>query len=265
MGPRPTRILITNDDGIDAPGLHALAGAVRRHGFAPVVAAPAEEASGMSAALTAVTRRGRVAFEKRPQGYAVAASPAYIVLLASLGVFGPPPEIVLSGINRGANTGTAVLHSGTVGAALTAANNGARGLAVSLDVLAGGEVSSGGNAVTVTDDPRLHWHTAADLAAGLLGWLSEAPPRTVANLNVPDRPEPELAGLRQARLASFGQVRMAVAEAGEDFARLTLERGELPEEDSDVVLLDRGYATLTALQPVTEARHVVVPAQRHPR
>jgi 5'-nucleotidase len=57
--------------------------------------------------------------------YAVAASPAYIAVLARVGVFGPPPEILLSGINRGANAGHALLHSGTVGAALTAANNGA--------------------------------------------------------------------------------------------------------------------------------------------
>jgi 5'-nucleotidase len=256
------RILITNDDGIEAPGILALAGAVRARGFEPVVAAPATEASGMSAALTAVTREGRIAFKKQPQGYAVEASPAYIVVLASLGVFGPPPEIVLSGINRGANTGTAVLHSGTVGAALTAANRGARALAVSLDVIAPGDLSTGGNGFTITEDALLHWHSAADLAADLLDWLTGCPPRTVVNLNVPDRPISELAGLRPATLASFGQVRMAVAEHGEDFARLTLERGELPEPSSDVVLLDQGYATLTALQPVTEAPNIRIPSQR---
>ncbi|GAA0576366.1 5'/3'-nucleotidase SurE [Paractinoplanes ferrugineus] len=249
------RILITNDDGIDAPGLIALAEAVRAHGFNPVVAAPAEEASGMSAALTAVTDRGRITFRKKPHGYGVAASPAYIVVLAALGVFGPPPQIVLSGINRGANTGTAVLHSGTVGAALTAANHGARGLAVSLDVLTPGNTGP----LTLAEDAALPWPTAATLAAGLLDWLAGTPPGTVANLNVPDRPTAEI---RHATLATAGQVRMAVAEQGEDFARLTFERGAAPAPGSDVVLLAQGYATLTALRPVAEATGVLIPAQR---
>ncbi|MEU4241855.1 5'/3'-nucleotidase SurE [Actinoplanes sp. NPDC026619] len=250
------RVLITNDDGADAPGIRALASSVRDRGYETVVAAPAEEASGMSAALTAVTEDGRVAFRTHPLGYAVAASPAFIVVLAALGVFGPPPDLVLSGINRGANTGRGVLHSGTVGAALTAANQGFRGLAVSLDVIAPGDT------FTVTEDARLHWSTAADLAADLLDRLADAPHRTVLNLNVPDRPAAEL---RRATLASFGQVRMAVAEHGADFARLTLERDEPPEENSDVALLSQGYATLTALQPVTEAPNISIPTQRIPR
>ncbi|GIM91201.1 5'/3'-nucleotidase SurE [Paractinoplanes toevensis] len=259
-----TRVLITNDDGVDAPGIRALAEAVRGRGYDTVVAAPAEEQSGMSAALTAVTEGGRVAFETRPPGYAVAASPAYIVMLAFLGVFGPPPDVVLSGINRGANTGRAVLHSGTVGAALTAANHGARALAISLDVIAPGELDSGGTAFTITDDASLHWTTAADLAADLVDWLTESPPGTVANLNVPDRAGSELAGLRRATLANFGQVRMAVAEQGADFARLTLERGDPADEGSDVALLEQGFAALTALRPVAEAANTAIPTQRAP-
>ncbi|GAA2615640.1 5'/3'-nucleotidase SurE [Paractinoplanes durhamensis] len=256
------RVLITNDDGVDAPGIHALAAAVRGRGFEVVVAAPAAEASGMSAALTAVTEDGRVVFEQRPEGYGVVASPAFIVVLASLGVFGPPPDVVLSGINRGANTGRGVLHSGTVGAALTAANHGFRGLAVSLDVIAPGDVGSGGNAFTVTEDARLHWATAAELAADLVPWLAETPPATVVNLNVPDRPA---AGLRSATLASFGQVQMAVAEQGEGFARLILQRGGPAEEGSDVALLEQGHATLTVLRPITEAANIAIPAQRTAR
>ncbi|GIF20202.1 5'-nucleotidase [Actinoplanes tereljensis] len=260
-----TRILITNDDGVDAPGIRALAEAVRARGFDPVVAAPAEEQSGMSAALTAVTEGGRVTLKTRPHGYGVTATPAYIVVLAFLGVFGPPPDIVLSGINRGANTGRGVLHSGTVGAALTAANHGARALAVSLDIIAPADVHSGGAAFSITADESLHWTTAAEQAADLLDWLTESPPATVANLNVPDRPASALAGLRPATLATFGQVNMAVAERGDDFARLTLERGAPPEEGSDVALLTQGYATLTALSPISEATTIPIPTQRTPR
>src|SRR5690242_12696364 len=102
------RILITNDDGVAAPGIRALALAVARD-HEVVVAAPREEQSGMSAALTAVVDDGQIVVSPYDleglTAYAVAASPAYIVVLASLGVFGPPPDLVLSGINRGANAG----------------------------------------------------------------------------------------------------------------------------------------------------------------
>ena len=66
--------------------------------------------------------------------YGVDAAPGFIALIASRGAFGPPPALVLSGINRGLNTGHAVLHSGTVGAAMTGRVNDCRALAVSLDV-----------------------------------------------------------------------------------------------------------------------------------
>ena len=81
--------------------------------------------------------------------YGVGGSPGFIALIALHGAFGPPPIVVLSGINRGANAGRAVLHSGTVGAAFTAAANGCRAMAVSLDVLSAGEATaaSGGAAV----------------------------------------------------------------------------------------------------------------------
>jgi 5'-nucleotidase len=263
------RILVTNDDGVDAPGIRALARAARAEGHEVVVAAPAAEASGMSAALTAVTAEGRIVVERREPGdppvYAVAASPAYIVVLAALGVFGPPPEVVLSGINRGANAGHAVLHSGTVGAALTAANNGARAMAVSLDVLnpTPGGVASGGAAIVVPDDSVLHWDTAAELARTLLGWLSGAPPRTVLNLNVPDRPPAGVAGLRQATLGEFGQARMTVAETGDGFVRTAVVRtGERVVPGTDLAWLAEGYATVSAIRPPAETTDVHIPAQR---
>ena len=264
------RILVTNDDGVDAPGIRALAEAARAGGHEVVVAAPVAEASGMSAALTAVTDDGRIVLERRKLGelpaYAVAASPAYIAMLAGLGVFGPPPEVLLSGINRGANAGHAVLHSGTVGAALTAANNGARAMAVSLDVLnpvTSAGAASGGAAIVVPDDSVLHWATAADLAGTLLGWLAEAPPRTVLNLNVPDRAPADVAGLREATLAGFGQAQMAVAETGEGYVRTTVRRsGERLVPGTDLAWLADGYATVTAIRPPAETTEVRVPAQR---
>ncbi|WP_127507329.1 5'/3'-nucleotidase SurE [Actinoplanes solisilvae] len=261
------RILITNDDGVAAPGIRALALAVARD-HEVVVAAPREEQSGMSAALTAVADDGQIVVSPYDlaglTAYAVAASPAYIVVLASLGVFGPPPDLVVSGINRGANAGRAVLHSGTVGAALTAANNGIRGLAVSLDVLnptSAGSPATGGNAIVVPADEDLHWETAASAAVMLLGALIAAPDRTVLNLNVPDRGE--VAPLREATLAWFGQAQLAVAEAGEGFVRTSIERsGDELVPGTDMALLAEGFATVTAIRPPAEVSGVRIPAQR---
>ncbi|GAA0471860.1 5'/3'-nucleotidase SurE [Paractinoplanes deccanensis] len=264
------RILVTNDDGVRAPGIRALALAAHEAGYDVVVAAPREEASGMSAALTAVTSEGRIVVERHDWqdlvAYGVTASPAYITVLAGLGVFGEPPDLVLSGINRGANAGRAVLHSGTVGAALTAANDRVRAMAVSLDVLSPSDVdatASGGAAIVVPDDSVLHWETAARTAADLLDWLTEAPAGTVLNLNVPDRSLDEVAGLREATLAPFGQAQMALAESGEGFVRTAIEKtGEPLVPGSDIALLAEGYATVTAIRPPSEISGVRLPAQR---
>ncbi|WBB80543.1 5'/3'-nucleotidase SurE [Micromonospora sp. WMMD882] len=271
-GDRPARVLVTNDDGVHAPGIRWLARAAYDRGADVVVAAPREEASGMSAALSAVTDEGRVVFTGTElaglpgvPAYGVAASPAYIAVLAGLGVFGPPPDLVLSGINRGANAGYAILHSGTVGAALTAGNNGARALAVSLDVLTptAASAGSGGAAIAVldqVDDESRHWATAADLAGRLLPWLLDAAPGTVLNLNVPDLPAAEVAGLRQATLAPFGQVQMTVAETGEGYVRTSVEENggrRLP--GTDLALLADGYAAVTAVQGLAHLPDVVLP------
>lgn len=272
---RPPRVLVTNDDGVHAPGIRALARAAYERGLDVVVAAPQHEASGMSAALSAVTEDGRLVFGETElddlpdvPAYAVAASPAYIAVLAGLGVFGPVPDLLLSGINRGANAGHAVLHSGTVGAALTAGNNGIRALAVSLDVLtpAAASAGSGGAAIAVldsVDDESRHWATAAELAATLLPWLAEADPGTVLNLNVPDLPADQVAGLRQATLAPFGQVQVSVAERGEGFVRTAVEENAVRAvPGTDIAWLADGYAAVTAIRALGHLPDVELPVDR---
>lgn len=240
-----TTVVITNDDGIDSPGLAALAATAVAAGFQTVVAAPLSESSGTSAGLTAAAQDRRVIMKERalpglPEvaAFGVDAHPGLIALAACHGAFGPIPDLLLSGINRGANVGRAVLHSGTVGAALTAGINGTRALAVSLDV-----------ALEPVGD--LHWDTAARVVADLLGALAEAPPDTVLNVNVPDRAPADLLATRWAHLAPFGSVRASV-ERTEDGA---IEVGSVigndpPEPDSDAALLYSGHVTLTALRSV---------------
>jgi 5'-nucleotidase len=262
-------ILITNDDGIDAPGIRALARAVARAGYDIVVAAPLNEASGTSAAMTAVHQDGKIVVERRTlagasevPSYAVAASPAFIVLLALRGAFGAVPDVVLSGINRGANAGAAVLHSGTVGATLTASHAGLHGLAVSLDVLtpATATATSGGAAIAEidkVDDEQRHWDSAADLAVRLLPMLTHTPAGTVLNLNVPDLHVDGIRGLRRGRLARFGQVQISIAEAGEGFVRTAVQAAEEElEPDTDLAALADSYAVVTPMRAPGEARDV---------
>ncbi|UXA21322.1 5'/3'-nucleotidase SurE [Mycobacterium sp. SMC-4] len=240
-----TRALVTNDDGIDSPGLHALAAAASAVGLDVVVAAPAEQASGASAALSAVRREGRMVVERRElpglpalAAWAVRAQPAYIVAAALNGWLDPRPDLVLSGINHGANVGRAVLHSGTVGAALTAKINDTRALAVSLDV-------------ALHPIGNRHWETAAGLVAQVLTLLVEAPEATVLSLNVPDRAATDLGPIRHARLACGGAVQTRVDEVRAGDVRLTeFEMSEESEEGTDRALLAAGHPTLTELRSV---------------
>jgi 5'-nucleotidase len=263
------RILVTNDDGIGAPGIKWLARAAVRAGHDIVVAAPLNEASGSSAAMTAVEQDGKIVVQPRElpwarnvPAYAVAASPAFIVLLALRDAFGEAPQVVLSGINRGANAGAAVLHSGTVGATLTASHAGLHGLAVSLDVLTPATASAGSGGAAIaeldeTDDEQRHWGSAADLAVRLLPTLTHTPPGTVLNLNVPDLHLDGIRGLRRGRLARFGQVQISIAEAGEGFVRTAVQAAdEVLEPGTDLAALAESYAVVTPIRAPGEAKDV---------
>ena len=136
------RILITNDDGVFAPGIEALArGLTARFGgmHELVVVAPLVDHSGAGAAVGAVYERESIPFEsvqipglENLPIYGVDGPPALAVILACIEGFGPRPDMIVSGVNNGMNAGRSALHSGTVGAALTAAQFGLRGVAVSI-------------------------------------------------------------------------------------------------------------------------------------
>jgi 5'-nucleotidase len=237
-----TRVLVTNDDGIDSPGLHALAAAALAEGFDVTIAAPERQSSGTSASITAAEEDGRIHIERRKIGgleqvptFAVRGAPGLIALIGANAAFGSTPELVLSGINHGANVGRAILHSGTVGAALTGGLNGARALAVSLDV--------------GFDPEILHWDAAAHVTRQVIPYLLDQPLGTVLNLNVPNAPSaPEL---REATLAPFGIVQTTMHRDGDHHVRLSVE--DLPNEPvpgSDAAFLAEGYATVTSITPV---------------
>lgn len=238
------RLLVTNDDGIEATGLHVLAGALAAAGLDVVVAAPRTDMSGSGAAI------GRLHIDQHIDvtqvdlphapgvpAYGVDGPPALCVIAARLGGFGDPPGLVVSGINPGNNTGRSTLHSGTVGAALTAANFGVSAVAVSID-----------------DGDHHHWDTAAGVAVAAVDWLVGAEERTVLNVNVPNVALDQVRGVRWARLAPFGTVRAAIAEARDGRLQMELRTSgvELPS-DTDTALVEAGYVAVTAITGIRAA------------
>lgn len=202
------RILVTNDDGVRAPGIAALARAAFETGHDVVVVAPMVNHSGAGAAVGPVHSRGGVDYEgyvlpdlPEVAAFGIDGPPALAVILACVGGFGARPDLVLSGINDGANVGRSVLHSGTIGAALTAAHFGLRSLAVS---------------IRYGPDP-VPWETPAALASALVPALVDTPGGTVLNLNVPDVPLSELRGVRHGHLGKGGTIRSAVLDGSSTF------------------------------------------------
>ncbi|MDP7258645.1 MAG: 5'/3'-nucleotidase SurE [Acidimicrobiales bacterium] len=233
------KVLVTNDDGISSPGLAALAAMVVDAGMNPVVAAPAQDHSGAAAALGPLADPSRVVVDQVAIGsltaHSVHAPTALIVMLSMLGGFGEPPDLVLSGINNGPNTGRSTLHSATVAAVLVGGYFGRSGLAVS----------------QVVGGPQL-WSTATRAAEPLLAWLRDAPSPTLLNLNVPNTGHDEIRGLRQAALADVGGVQTVIVgrdEGGIDIDLVSTTDSLPPNVDS--ALLRDGYATVSAMAPPT--------------
>jgi 5'-nucleotidase len=179
------RVLLSNDDGYLAPGLQALASALL--GIAEVtVVAPQRDFSGASNSLT-LRRPLRV--ERGENGFLyVDGTPTDCVHLAITGLMDHEPDIVISGINSGANLGDDVIYSGTVAAAMEGRWLGYPSVALSLAGRSGG--------------PWTHYETAARVAQLILEGLraSPLPPPIILNVNVPDIPFEQLAGFRATRL-----------------------------------------------------------------
>lgn len=236
-------MLITNDDGIDSAGLRALATVAHDAGHDVAVAAPSWDASGASASLTAVEDDGRLLFDERDfvglpdvRFYAVEAAPAFIVRAAAVGAFGDPPELVLSGINRGPNLGHAVLHSGTVGAALTAATFGIPAMAVSIGT-----------------GSHVYWETACHVAGLALDALVRLPGAATLNVNVPNVELDDLQAFGEARLAPFGAIQTTITEQGAGYLKLGYEPTEQDAAaGTDVAAFRSGAACYTALTACCE-------------
>lgn len=237
------RVLVTNDDGVGSEGLWALARRVITAGFDVVVAAPSTDMTGMGAALGGALGTGAITFAEVTRSdigsapcFAVDGPPALCVVLTQLRAFGDPVAAVVSGVNPGLNCGRSTLHSGTVGAALTAANNGAHGIAVSQHV----------------DGGPQHWDTATHLVPQLLERLSAVERgRRVVNVNAPNHQLNEVSGVEVTALARWGDAAGELAQVAP--GTLLFERkpgGRAPVPGTDHAAVVAGHIAVTELSGV---------------
>ncbi len=179
------RVLVSNDDGVDAPGIRTLAAHLRSAGHEVTVVAPDRDRSGASNSLTLDMPVRVKALE--PGVYSVAGTPTDCVHLALAGMLDVDPHIVVSGINNFANLGDDVIYSGTVAAAMEGRFLGLPALAMSL---------------ATGDHHGRHFETAARAAVEIMAKLlvDPLPADTILNVNVPDRPWQAIEGFEVTRL-----------------------------------------------------------------
>jgi 5'-nucleotidase len=241
MASEQLRVLITNDDGYQAPGIRALAPAIAALGYDVLVVAPLEDESGVGSARAGMVGRPIRTASEEEAGVTyigIDGTPALAVTLASVGAFGPAPDVVVSGINRGHNIGVPIFHSGTVAAALTAAGQGRSAVAISID----------------SEDPS-YWPTGAAVAVEALGWIISEPAGTVVTINVPDRPLDQLSGVRHASLAPIKRSRVTGATAPNGEPMIELEPPlPNPVAGSDEALLAAGFVTVTPIVGIQEVK-----------
>lgn len=241
-------ILLTNDDGVYAPGLAALEKQLQRLGEVTVVA-PATEQSGVAHSITFLSPLiCKEVFEgDRRRALAVEGSPADCVKIAIAELCPQRPDLVVSGINGGLNAGINVLYSGTVAAAIEGAFFGIDSVAVSLEY-----------------DPHADFERAAEIAGTLIEQLLQhkGPEPHLYNMNIPSA---ALSGEPELRVVPMG-----VERYGEEFEKRIDPKGRSyfwannepppPSEgkETDLTMVAQGYVSLTALdfdmthQSVTE-------------
>lgn len=237
------RVLVTNDDGLHAPGLTHLAAAAAAAGHDVVAVAPGGNFSGSGAAIGDLGEQSRIRCREMTldgleelESIELDAPPALCVIATALEAFGPKPEMVLSGINPGLNTGRSTLHSGTVGAALTAGNFGISAVAVSI---AGHE------------SEVVNWDVAAEAAVTAGEWAHGCAGLVTINLSLPDRSAADLRGTRLATLAPMGAIHTEIQHRDEEWLQLGFAETEreLPE-DSDTRLVAEGHVVVSFLSGI---------------
>ncbi|MGI6784194.1 MAG: 5'/3'-nucleotidase SurE [Aminivibrio sp.] len=234
------KLLITNDDGVFAPGIIELASALSARGHECAVTAPDRERSSVGHSIT-LTRPLRL--WEAPPGpyppectvYACDGTPSDCVVLGIEEIM-PDPCLVVSGINRGPNLGDDLTYSGTVSAAMEGVILGRSSLALSLNC---GE-----------DDGEHHYETASSVAASMVDFLEANPlkPGVLLNINVPNVPLSLLRGVRVTRKGVRlyeGKVTRFTDPGGRVYYWVAGRPEDQLEEGSDVWAAANGYVSIT--------------------
>jgi 5'-nucleotidase len=242
------KILLSNDDGIHARGISVLHQSISHLGELDVVAPDTERsAAGHAITLTDPIKTLLVEKNEIPFGTAVGGTPADCIKLAlCLLLKDDPPDLVVSGINLGSNTGISVLYSGTVSAASEAVILGVPGIALSLCTF---------------QNPI--WETAAKVATEIVGKVlkNPLPDGTLLNVNIPNIPYSEVKGMKAARMGRSRFVEkftMHCDPRGNHYYWLDGELDLLDDSaDTDVRVVESGYVALTPIHIDLTATHAM--------
>ena len=229
----PARILISNDDGIDAIGINILRDIASRLSDDVWVIAPDGNRSGMSRAIT--LRRDVIIEPYGDNAFSCSGTPSDCVIMGMSQVMDGKPDLILSGINAGMNVADDVLYSGTIAAAMEGALMGVP--AIALSQRDGGIEEAGYDAAIIHGERVIR----AILQAGI-------PDRTVMNVNFPPVPGSDVRGIRPATLDrhKFGD-HVIEGDAPNSFRLGPLKAREQTIPGSDRAVMDEGWISLTAL------------------
>jgi 5'-nucleotidase len=225
-------ILITNDDGIHAPGLRALANAMRDLGTVTVVA-PSHERSASAQSLT--LRQPIYCDQIAEREYSVEGTPADAMILAFHTLLSEKPDLVLSGINPGGNIGENIYYSGTVGAAMEAAVNGVPAIAISI----------------ANRGREFDFAPAAQFARDLLPVILQEglPPGVMLNVNIPQDWGGAVRFTRQSSKITRNLLQPGSDPRGRRYFWLSEQKVvEGIDPDSDHAAIRAGAISITPLQ-----------------
>ncbi|MBN1826944.1 MAG: 5'/3'-nucleotidase SurE [Candidatus Eisenbacteria bacterium] len=227
------RILITNDDGVHSEGIRVLTEAVRGMGET-VVMAPAME---QSASSHSITLRDPLLVDRLARNvYSVDGTPTDCVVLSLNGVIGARPDLVVSGVNHGANMGDDVTYSGTVAAAIEAVLYGVPAIAFSVAALEG-----------------LLFEAPSRMIRPIVERMIARPrnPKTIWNVNFPNIPFGEVRGIRVTRLGTRFYENSVVEEAPRDGGKVFRIGGGKPtwkrEPETDFQAVFDRYVSITPI------------------
>ncbi|HZH42622.1 MAG TPA: 5'/3'-nucleotidase SurE [Lysobacter sp.] len=230
------RVLVSNDDGVDAPGIRTLAAGLREAGHEVLTVAPDRDRSGASNSLT-LDMPIRVVHQDATT-WRVYGTPTDCVHIALTGMLDAEPDIVVSGINNTANLGDDVIYSGTVAAAMEGRFLGLPAVAMSL---------------VTADHVGRHYATAARAAVEIIARLrtEPLPADTILNVNVPDLPWEEIRGFEVTRLGNRHRAEACVPQRDPRGRQWWWIGPAGPEQDAgpgtDFDAVRRGFISITPI------------------